>query len=256
MNKSRISRSGRKMKNAPKAKRVGKRAPAKAATYSKSYPPKRPSLQTYRIHDMKHLFQACGISLNTEEETKTWKYYKLLSKWNQINNFTRIRDFKEIMLKHYVDSFLVAKLFDLPESLLDIGTGPGFPGIPLKIIRPQIHVILAERIHKRVAFLNEVKKRLSLTDMEVIGRRIDRNFSVPVKGVITRAFASIAETLPKVDGCLLPGGAAIFMKGPKADEEIKNAQRVMEGKYILEKNIAYTLPIKGHKRRLIVLRRL
>jgi 16S rRNA (guanine527-N7)-methyltransferase len=258
MRKSRIpsARTRHKTKATHTTKRVGKRAPAKATTYSKSFPPKRPSLQTYKIHDMRHIFQACGISLSTEEEVKTWKHYKLLARWNQIHNLTRIRDFKDIMIKHYVDSFLVANLVDLPESLLDIGTGPGFPGIPLKIVRPQIHLILAERIQKRVLFLAEVKKKLGLANVEIIGRRIDKNFSEPVNGVITRALGSIAETLPKLAGCLLPGGVVLFMKGPKVDEEIKKAQRIIEGRYLLEKDTAYTLPIKGHKRRLLTFRRL
>ena len=229
---------------------------AKKTTYSKSFPPQRPPIQTYKVQDMSQIFRVCGISLTQEKELKIWHHYRLLTAWNQIHNFTRIRDFKEIMIKHFVDSFMVAKLIELPESLLDIGTGPGFPGIPIKVIRPEIHMILAERIQKRVLFLNEVKKRLGLTDLEIIGRRIDKNFSVPVHGVITRAFASIAETLPKVAGCLLPGGVVIFMKGPSVDEEIKKAQRIIEGRYILEKDIAYTLPIKGHKRRLVIFRRL
>lgn len=250
------SRPRQKTKALSKVKRVGKRTPAKATTYSKSFPPRRPSSQAYKIHDMKHLFQTCGISLSTEEEVKVWKHYKLLTQWNQTYNLSRIWNFKETMIKHYVDSLLVANLTELPESLLDIGTGPGFPGIPLKIIRPQVRVILAERIQKRVAFLKEVKRRLSLSGLEIVGHRIDKNFSLPVSGVITRALGSIAETLPKLAGCLAPGGVVILMKGPKVDEEIKNAQHIIEGHYILEKDIAYTLPIKGHKRRLVIFRRL
>jgi 16S rRNA (guanine527-N7)-methyltransferase len=255
MKKSRdFPRSHRKTKSVPK--RVGKRAQAKATTYSKSFPPKRPSHQSYKIHDMRHIFDACGIRLSTEEEVRIWKHYKLLSRWNQIYNLSRIRDFKEVMVRHYVDSILVADLIELPESLLDIGTGPGFPGIPLKIIRPHIRIILAERIQKRVVFLNEVKRKLSLSDLEIIGRRIDKNFSEQVQGVITRALGSISETLPKLSGCLLPGGQVILMKGPKVDEEVKRARPIIKGHYILDKDIAYTLPMKGHKRRLLVFRRL
>ena len=255
MKKSRaLARSHRKTKPGPK--RTGKRAPAKATTYSKSFPPKRPSHQGYKIHDMRHIFDACGIKSSTEEEVKIWKHYKLLIKWNQAHNLTHIRDFKEVMVRHYVDCILVAGLVDLPESLLDIGTGPGFPGVPLKIIRPHIRIILAERIQKRVVFLNEVKRKLSLSDLEIIGRRIDKNFPLSVQGVITRALGSISQTLPKLSGCLLPGGVVIFMKGPRVDEELIKARPIIQGQYILEKDIAYTLPMKGHKRRLLVFRRL
>ena len=249
--KSRITSLRRKTKAATQPKQAAKRS-----TYSKSFPPQRSALQTYKISDMRQIFKQCGISLTQEKELKVWRHYRLLSSWNQMHNITRIRDFKGVMIKHYVDSFLVANLVDLPDSLLDIGTGAGFPGIPLKIIHPEVRIILAERIKKRVMFLTEAKKRLGITDVEIIGRRIDKNFSVPVHGVITRAFASITQTLPKLAGCLVTGGVVILMKGPSVDEEIKAAQRVSEGKYILEKDIAYTLPIKGHRRRLIIYRRL
>ena len=105
-----------------------------------------------------------------------------------------------------------------------MGSGPGLPGIPLKIARPGVSMILAEPRGARAEFLEEVCDRLKLDDVEVFAGKVGPKFPRKVRGVITRAVASIPETLDRVADCLEPGGRMIFMKGPDCDAEIAEAR--------------------------------
>src|SRR3954467_10900550 len=110
--------------------------------------PGRTSLRT--------IVQRCGVSLTDEQLDRLWAYHRLLREANAELNLTRIHNFENMVLKHYVDSLLVLNFLDLPAPLMDMGTGPGLPGIPLKIARPEVPVILAEPRGNRVEFLREV----------------------------------------------------------------------------------------------------
>ena len=127
--------------------------------------------------------------------------------------------------KHYIDCVLVARLLDwqIPSPILDIGTGAGLPGIPLKIVCPDTEFILSEGRHKRVRFLLEVVEALGLKGIEILGKQIHASFNRPVRAVITRALEAIPKTLSRVEGCLMPEGKVIFMKGPHCEEEVRSA---------------------------------
>jgi 16S rRNA (guanine527-N7)-methyltransferase len=184
-------------------------------------------------------------------------YHTIMLERNRELNLTRILNLEDIVLKHYVDCFLVAHYLPvLPEPLLDIGSGAGFPGIPLKILFPDSHIILGEGVRKRVNFLREVREELKLTKLDIVGRNIDRDFEYPVNGTITRAVSSIRDTLRRVSNCLLPGGQAIFMKGPNVDQEIEDAGKKFPHLFKLEKDIAYSLPNSSYRRRLVIYRKL
>jgi 16S rRNA (guanine527-N7)-methyltransferase len=155
-----------------------------------------------------------------------------------------------------VDSVLPADMIELPSPLLDLGTGPGMPGIPLKIYRPRIEVILAERRGKRVAFLNEALERLRISGLRVVGGRIDDGFEEPVAGVITRAVEPVEETLERIRGCLAADGRVIFMKGPHCGEEIEKARVRFDKAFSLDLDRPYSIPRTRHQRRLLVYRRL
>ena len=101
------------------------------------------------IDDMRALFLDCGIQLNPAQLKCLWMYHGLIREYNPVLNLTRIRNFKNMVLKLYVDSILPADMLDLPSPLLDLGTGAGMPGIPLKIYQPRLEVILAESREKR-----------------------------------------------------------------------------------------------------------
>jgi len=171
-------------------------------------------------------------------------------------NFTRLLNLKDIAIKHFIDCLIVPELYPLQFPLLDVGTGPGFPGIPLKIIYPDKKIILAEGVQRRVEFLKKVREELELPNLDIIGRNINPFFAYPVQGVITRAVEDIRNTLSNVLTCLNTGGEVYFMKGPNVDPEIKLAEKEFSEFYRLEKDIAYTLPKTQHQRRLLVYKKI
>ncbi len=201
------------------------------------------------------ILRRCGIDLSREGLDRLWTYHQLLREGNVELNLTRIHNFENMVLKLYVDSILPGLLLPLPSPLLDLGTGPGMPGIPLKIAFPELEIILAEGRKKRVAFLEEVCARLGLESVRVVGRRISPSYDEPVRGVITRAVEKMADTLDRVEGCLEEGGWVVFMKGPRCDEEVETAVRKHAGRYRFKEKIAYAIPGTSHRRILVVFER-
>jgi 16S rRNA (guanine527-N7)-methyltransferase len=213
-------------------------------------PPGLPSLRKW--------FERSRLPLSEKQIEQLWQYHNLLRKRNAEYDLTRIYQFDNMVQKHYVDCVLVAKMLDwkLPSPLLDIGTGAGLPGIPLKIACPETELILSEGRHKRIAFLHEVVEALGLRDIEIYEGKIYPSFSRSVNGVITRALESISKTLDRVMKCLAPGGRAIFMKGPSCNDELEEALRAFRDTYKLSQDLSYTIPHSSHHRRLIVFKRL
>ncbi|MCB0378355.1 MAG: 16S rRNA (guanine(527)-N(7))-methyltransferase RsmG [Bdellovibrionales bacterium] len=185
------------------------------------------------------------------------RFYQLLMHQQEKDNFTRLTSLREIAIKHFIDSMIVNKLTPLKFPLLDMGTGPGFPGIPLKImVGPEKRIILAEGVQKRVNFLKKVRDELNLENLDIIGRNVTEDFHYPVEGVITRAVEDARNTLGNVMNCLQTGGCVYLMKGPNVDPEIEMAKKVWGEHYKLETNKAYTLPNTPHERRLLVYRKI
>ena len=176
----------------------------------------------------------------------------MLRQANERLNLTRIHNFENMVLKHYVNSLLVLRFLDLPSPLVNMGSGPGLPGIPLKIARPGVRMILAEPRRARADFLREACEQLGLENAEVYAHKLGPDYPGRVAGVISRAVASIPETLERVATCLEPGGRMIFMKGPGCDDEIAAAA----GPFRLAEDHAYEIPGTPHQRRLVVYERL
>src|SRR6187455_2856429 len=141
--------------------------------------PGRTSLRT--------IVQRCGVSLADAQLDLLWAYHRLLRGANAELNLTRIHQFENMVLKHYVDSLLVLKFVELPSPLIDMGSGPGLPGIPLKIARPDVEMILAEPRGARAEFLRTACEQLGLEKVEVFAGKVGPNFPRMVDGVITRA---------------------------------------------------------------------
>ena len=205
---------------------------------------------------MDALLKRCGIVLTPDQLSQLWTYHQLLRKHDEELNLTRIRNFENMVVKLYADSILPALQISLPSPLLDLGTGPGMPGIPLKIFKPHLHILLAESRSSRVEFLKTVVSFLNFTGLEVVERGIAPDYSDPVAGVITRAVEPMSDTLARVDGCLKKNGALIFMKGPRCDEEIKKAKNNFATAYKLEEDIPYDIPHTSNRRRLVIFQRL
>ncbi len=205
---------------------------------------------------MDTLLQRCGIHLSKVQLSQLWNYHQLLRRSDAELNLTRIHNFENMVLKLYGDSILPALQWNAwPTPLLDLGTGPGMPGIPLAIFRPDLHILLAEGRKNRIEFVTLAVARLGLSGLEVVARGIAPDYDRPVAGVITRAVEPMADTLARVAGCLQNEGRIFFMKGPNCDEEIDAASQTFTKEYALDADIAYAIPQTPHRRRLVVFRR-
>lgn len=180
------------------------------------------------------------------------EFYQLLMTHQKTDNVTRLIKFREVGIKHFIDSLMVPRLTQLTFPLLDKGTGPGFPGVPLKICFPKERVILAEGVRKRVDFLKAVRQEMNLKNLDIVGRKVDDQFELPVQGVITRAVETATQTLLSVEKSLQVQGRVFLMKGPNVDKEIKDAKEHFGSKYKLVEDHSYSLPHTPHKRRLLV----
>lgn len=202
------------------------------------------------------ILETCGITLNPHQYDLLWAYHGMLRAANPDLNLTRIHNFENMVLKHYADSLLVLRFTELPSPLIDMGTGPGLPGIPLKIARPDVQMTLAEPRGARVEFLNDVVLRLGLKHVDVLGSKIGPRSTRKVAGIITRAVASIPETLDKVANSLLPGARMLFMKGPECDDEIRDARTSHAESFREFADHAYQIPYTTHNRRLLIYERI
>jgi 16S rRNA (guanine527-N7)-methyltransferase len=194
--------------------------------------------------------------LSPEVRTKLTKFFFLLLEEQKSHNSTRLRTLREVAIKHFVDCLIVPLQVKLTFPLLDVGTGPGFPGIPLKLLFPKEKIILAEGVQKRVEFLKRVREILQLEELDIIGRQVNENFQYPVPAVITRAFAEVSDTMSQVQNSLQKNGTLFLMKGPNCDSEIKEAETKWGHMYRLEKDVPYELPHTPHLRRMLVYKKI
>jgi len=224
----------------------------------KFYPQKHASPRVApNKENMGKMLESAGIFLNPHQLEQLWKYHQLIRKRNEDRELTRIVGFEPMVVKHYIDCMIVGQLWKLPSPLVDVGTGAGFPGVPLKILNPALKMILAEPRPKRIIFLNEVIQELGLKDVEVFEHKVvSRSFTIPVKAVITRAVETMDKTALRTSAALEIGGQLIFMKGPNADEELREMKKRFGNAFKLIQDKAYNLPGTEHQRRLIVFEKL
>ncbi len=207
-----------------------------------------------RIHD---IFRNHGFEdYPHDKRNQLTRFYQLLMENQKSENFTRLLSLRDVAIKHFIDSLIVTRLTDLDFPLMDMGTGPGFPGIPLKIHAPDERIILAEGVQRRVNFLKHVREEMKLSRLDILGRNINETCLYPVGGVITRAVEDARNTLGNVLYGLRNGGRAFLMKGPGVDPEIPMALDKWGEYFRLEKDIAYELPQTPHRRRLLIFRKI
>ena len=219
---------------------------------SPSRPQARPSSQL-----LGQFLQRAGITLNATGLEQLWHYHNLIRKRNDDRDLTRIVNFDAVVTKHYVDCLIVGKFITLASPLLDIGTGAGFPSVPLKIRYPHLEIIAAEHRPRRVEFLREVSRELGLSRFHVFEHKVvSQSFQRPVKAVITRALETMDKTLLRTSACLGVGGLLYFMKGPNADEELEVLGRRFAGHFRVIEDRRYTLPGTTYDRRLVVVEKL
>ncbi len=213
---------------------------------------------------LKEILQSMQIEL-TDQMSSDFKIYKeMLKEWNEKINITAIKDDYEIDLKHFADSLspLTSNLIKDGMSIIDIGTGGGFPGLPLKIFNRTLKVSLLDSLNKRIIFLNEVIKELGLKNVEAIHARAEEfsrkeEYREKYDICLSRAVASLDTLCEYCIPYVKVGGYFISMKGPTPDEEInssKNAIKVLGG--VLEDTIRLTLPKTDMERTLILIKKI
>ena len=202
------------------------------------------------------------ITLTENQYEQFQKYFELLVEWNEKMNLTAITDESGVALKHFADSLSLLNFVDIPQnsSLADVGTGAGFPGIVLKIARPDIKLTLIDSLNKRLVFLNEVCSQLGI-DAELIHSRAedgarDEKLRESVDFAVSRAVARMNVLSEYCLPYVKVGGAFCAMKGAQANEEFKeslNAINTLGGK--LEKKYFFELPENGGERAIAVVRK-
>ena len=192
----------------------------------------------------------------TEEQLqKLEKFYNLLVEWNEKINLTRITTKDDAYLKHFYDSLTITKEIDLSKvnTLCDVGTGAGFPGIVLKIMYPNLKVTLIDSLQKRVNYLNTIIKDLELTDIEAIHSR-GEDYKGQFDVVTSRAVANIEKLVNYTMHLVSQDGVFIAMKGDIDKELTIFVEKNISKKYQIIKINKFLLPIENSNRSLVVIK--
>ena len=171
--------------------------------------------------------------LSDEKYNKFQKYMNLLIEWNKNINLTAITDKDEIELKHFVDSLTINKYISDNSKVIDVGTGAGFPGIPLKIYNESLDITLLDSLNKRINFLNHVIEELNLNKIKAVHSRAEDAAKKPdyrekFDVATSRAVANLSTLVEYLLPFVRVNGICICMKGPNVDEELSRAKKAIE----------------------------
>lgn len=208
--------------------------------------------------------QSLGLTLTDQQILQFIRYYELLVEWNEKINLTAITEYNEVMKKHFVDSISLIKAIDITKSIsvIDVGTGAGFPGLALKIAYPQMKITLLDSLNKRIQFLNAVICEFGLKDIETVhGRAEDYAKTGMLRESFDLCVSRAVANLSTLSEYCLPfvreGGRFISYKSEKVAEEAQAASHAIEllgGE--VEKQVEFLLPDSDIYRNLFVIRKI
>ncbi len=208
-------------------------------------------------------FKEFNIELNDIDVSRFLNYKNLLLNWNEKFNLTAITDEEEIIVKHFADSVscLITNVFSSDSKIIDVGTGAGFPGIPIKLVIQDVKLTLLDSLNKRVVFLNEVIKELNLKDTVAIhGRAEDLGVNKEHREVydiaVSRAVASLSVLAEYSLPFVKQGGFFISMKGPNVEQELDVARKaiaVLGGQ--IEDVVKVSMPSYDYMHSIIVIKK-
>lgn len=179
------------------------------------------ALQNQLVAQLTDHLKNSDIAPGQEQIEKLVAYVMLMHKWNKIYNLTSVRDPQQMLVKHIVDSIVVAP-FLAQKQYIDVGTGPGLPGIPLAIMCPDKHFVLLDSLGKRVRFMKQVAYELKLSNIEPIQSRVeDYQPNIKIDGVISRAFASLKDMLHWCQHLVDSQGVFLALKGQLPADELE-----------------------------------
>lgn len=172
---------------------------------------------------LESLLNKTSLKVSPKQVNLLIQYVELLHKWNKAYNLTSVRDPQEMLIKHIMDSLMVGEVLQ-GENFIDVGTGPGLPGIPLAILYPEKNFVLLDSLGKRITFLRQVVFQLKLTNVQPIKSRVeDYQGETPFDGVLSRAFSSLSDMVNWCSHLVsIEQGQFFALKGQYPTEELAN----------------------------------
>lgn len=181
---------------------------------------------------------AMALELAADAPERLARYLELIEKWNRIHNLTAVRDTGQMVVLHVLDSLSIAPHVHDCKRILDVGTGPGLPGIPLAITMPGVHVTLLDSSHKKCAFLEQARIELGLDNVDVVCERIEQwHPAQPYDAVVSRAFSELSDFVVQARHAVAPGGRMIAMKGVYPFDEIARVPASHKVAQVLELHV-------------------
>lgn len=188
----------------------------------------------YDFSHFQKILEKWEIPFSSEQQEQFVTYYKMLIEKNKVMNLTAITEFDEVLDKHFLDSIALARYVDLTKSisLIDLGTGAGFPGMPLKIMFPNLKVTLADSLNKRIVFLDEVIGELGLTDIQTVHARAEdlahnSDYREQYDYCVSRAVANLSSLSEYCLPFVRIGGTFISYKSGEIEEELAAAKKAI-----------------------------
>ena len=197
---------------------------------------------------MRNGIEDLGLTLSEEEQQKLLTFVQLIIKWNKTHNLTAITETKEVISKHLLDSLSISPYL-YGQSILDVGTGAGLPGIPLAVANPDKAFTLLDSSQKRIAFINEVKRKLALTNVKVEYCRVERFLGQNFSSICSRAYSSLEEILTQTEHLIEKKGAWLAMKGVYPQKEVE----CLLSSFELKKVVPLTIPGLAAERHLLII---